>query len=112
MLESMYGSMNCMMCSDKATWFRVTQFAGEHPFCEPCANKESDFKKDGGSSFFWTDKPKIIDKSVACTKWDCKDGKVPVRDGHVPYVRAGPSLAILYWIECAVCKGAGKITGE
>lgn len=50
--------MECIDCSAKATWFRVTQFAGEHPFCEPCAEKETDFKKDGGSSFFWTDKPK------------------------------------------------------
>ena len=48
--------MKCIYCATKATWFRVTQFAGEHPFCEQCASKQKDFKKDGGSYFFWTDK--------------------------------------------------------
>lgn len=50
-------NIKCCECkSAQATWFRVTQFAGQHPFCETCAKKERDFKKDGGSYFFWTDK--------------------------------------------------------
>jgi dihydrofolate reductase len=36
--------INCIECSNKANWFRHTQFAGSHPYCDTCANKEPDFK--------------------------------------------------------------------
>lgn len=33
----------CDRCHEVATWVRVTQFAGSHPFCEPHARAEADF---------------------------------------------------------------------
>ena len=33
----------CIECSEPADWVRSTQFAGDHPYCEFHALKESDF---------------------------------------------------------------------
>jgi hypothetical protein len=41
------------ICPNPAIWYRVTQFSGEHPYCEEHAKKEADFG-EGNSSFFWT----------------------------------------------------------
>jgi hypothetical protein len=43
----------CIMCEEKATWIRHTQFAGSHPYCLEHAEKEDDFKKTDSSCFFW-----------------------------------------------------------
>lgn len=43
-------------CSKRATWVRMTQFAGNHYFCTAHAKKESDFRGGKGSdndSYFW-----------------------------------------------------------
>jgi hypothetical protein len=44
--------MKCLVCGEKATWVRSTQFAGDHPFCDLHAKDESDFGKDD-SYVFW-----------------------------------------------------------
>ena len=36
----------CAMCDDPADWYRHTQFAGSHPFCDRHAREEDDFGKD------------------------------------------------------------------
>ena len=36
----------CIMCNAAAVWVRSTQFAGDHPFCDKCANQEEDFGKN------------------------------------------------------------------
>lgn len=43
----------CLECGKEARWVRVTQFSGRHHFCKKCAKKESDFKDDNSSYFFW-----------------------------------------------------------
>ena len=35
--------MKCIRCDEKATWFRMTQFAGDHHFCDLHALQEEDF---------------------------------------------------------------------
>ena len=42
----------CLECGEDATWIRVTQFAGNHPFCTKHAKLEKGFKKQD-STFFW-----------------------------------------------------------
>jgi hypothetical protein len=41
-------------CGKQATWIRHTQFAGDHPFCTECAEKEKDFGKDDDCTI-WED---------------------------------------------------------
>lgn len=43
----------CLMCSEPATWMRSTQFAGDHPFCEEHAKKESDFNENDSYTFWY-----------------------------------------------------------
>ena len=51
----------CIMCDSPADWIRVTQFAGEHPFCNDHARQEDDF--DVNDSYeFWVE--------VNPTSWD------------------------------------------
>ena len=40
-------------CGIFANWVRSTQFAGDHYFCQDCAEKEEDFCKDDWSSYFY-----------------------------------------------------------
>lgn len=40
-------------CSSKAEWYRITQFAGKHPYCDRCAREEPDFGIENGSYYFW-----------------------------------------------------------
>jgi hypothetical protein len=44
-----------MECDNNATWVRVTQFAGSHPYCDEHAKMEADFGEDDTSYFFWKD---------------------------------------------------------
>jgi hypothetical protein len=46
-------AQNCTECEAPATWFRCTQFAGTHPYCEIHARAETDFGKDDGHYFAW-----------------------------------------------------------
>jgi hypothetical protein len=46
-------AQTCIECEWPATWFRCTQFAGTHPFCESHARAQKDFGQDGGSYFVW-----------------------------------------------------------
>lgn len=41
-------------CTQPVRWVRCTQFAGDHPFCEEHAKKESDFGKED-DNFFWNE---------------------------------------------------------
>jgi hypothetical protein len=43
----------CLECGADAVWVRVTQFAGEHPYCDKHAREEEDFEQDD-SYAFWT----------------------------------------------------------
>lgn len=43
----------CCECGKPARWLRMTQFAGNHPYCKKHATLESDFK-DSDSYKFWT----------------------------------------------------------
>lgn len=43
----------CDSCEDEATWVRRTQFSGDHYFCTPHAEKQSDFGSENPSYFFW-----------------------------------------------------------
>jgi hypothetical protein len=43
----------CTECEAPATWFRCTQFAGTHPYCEVHARAEKDFGQDAGHYFAW-----------------------------------------------------------
>ena len=40
-------------CDKTTVWFRITQFAGEHPFCEKHAMECGDFGKEDDSYFYW-----------------------------------------------------------
>jgi hypothetical protein len=44
---------SCLECDKPAEWMRYTQFAGNHPYCASCAEKESDFNKDADSYSGW-----------------------------------------------------------
>ena len=46
--------MKCDCCNEKAEWVRVTQFAGNHYFCDLHALLEEDFGKND-SYAFWTE---------------------------------------------------------
>lgn len=50
-------SDKCLMCDKRAVWFRATQFAGTHPFCEEHAKKEEDFGMDDSYTFWYGVKP-------------------------------------------------------
>lgn len=43
----------CMMCDKPAEWIRSTQFAGDHPFCEEHALKESDFGENDSYTYWY-----------------------------------------------------------
>ena len=38
-------NITCLECDKKAEFVRHTQFAGSHPYCAECANKEKDFNE-------------------------------------------------------------------
>jgi hypothetical protein len=43
----------CIECGEPAVWVRMTQFSGDHPFCELHAHAEEDFGKEDPSYFTW-----------------------------------------------------------
>lgn len=47
---------SCCECGAPATWVRCTQFAGNHPYCTTCAEREEDFGKDD-DYFYWAELP-------------------------------------------------------
>ena len=44
----------CLECGKPACWVRMTQFAGDHYFCDEHARKEDNFGKEDPSYFFWS----------------------------------------------------------
>lgn len=46
-------TLTCMECSEPAVWVRSTQFAGDHPYCERHAEKQSDFEDEPDSYSYW-----------------------------------------------------------
>jgi len=48
----------CQKCDKRATWVRLTQFMGDHPFCTDHAKKEENFGKEDLSYFCWVELPK------------------------------------------------------
>jgi hypothetical protein len=46
--------MKCICCNENARWERVTQFAGDHPFCDLHALMEEDFGK-ADSYTYWSE---------------------------------------------------------
>ena len=46
--------MQCMNCYEDARWERITQFAGDHPFCDFHALLEEDFGK-ADSYTYWSE---------------------------------------------------------
>jgi hypothetical protein len=56
--------MKCDRCNEKAQWVRVTQFAGDHHFCDLHALLEEDFGKDD-SYAFWAEMkwPPVVPES-------------------------------------------------
>lgn len=44
--------MKCDCCDEKATWVRMTQFAGNHFFCDLHALQEEDFGQSDSYSFW------------------------------------------------------------
>lgn len=50
-------SDKCMICGKKSVWFRATQFAGTHPFCDEHAKAEEDFGMDDSYTFWYGVKP-------------------------------------------------------
>ena len=43
----------CIECDEPAEWVRSTQFAGDHPYCERHAMKQSDFNDEPDSYSYW-----------------------------------------------------------
>jgi len=43
----------CLECNEPATWFRCTQFSGDHPYCDEHAKLEPDFGESDSSYFYW-----------------------------------------------------------
>lgn len=48
----MVNEEKCIECGETATWMRCTQFAGNHPYCEYHALKESDFHDDDSYQYW------------------------------------------------------------
>ena len=46
--------MKCVLCDEKASWVRCTQFAGNHHYCDLHALLEPDFGENDSYSF-WTE---------------------------------------------------------
>ena len=46
--------LQCMNCYEDARWERITQFAGDHPFCDLHALMEEDFGK-ADSYTYWSE---------------------------------------------------------
>jgi coenzyme F420-reducing hydrogenase alpha subunit len=46
--------MKCVCCNEDARWERVTQFAGEHPYCDLHALMEEDFG-EADSYSYWSE---------------------------------------------------------
>jgi hypothetical protein len=44
----------CMDCEADAVWYRRTQFAGDHPYCDLHAKLQKDFQKEDGYMFWQT----------------------------------------------------------
>lgn len=51
-MRAKYVNLYCR-CAKPATWVRSTQFSGDHPFCDACAQKENDFGQSDPSYFVW-----------------------------------------------------------
>lgn len=49
----MTDASRCDDCREKATWVRMTQFAGDHYFCTRHARLQGDFGKEDPSYFYW-----------------------------------------------------------
>jgi hypothetical protein len=45
--------MKCIKCDKDAVWVRSTQFAGDHPYCEEHAKKESDFGENDSYTYWY-----------------------------------------------------------
>ena len=45
--------MTCMECDKPAVWVRSTQFAGDHPYCEEHAKKQSDFGENDSYTYWY-----------------------------------------------------------
>lgn len=45
--------LTCLKCDKPAEWVRSTQFAGNHPYCEDHAKKESDFGEDDSYTYWY-----------------------------------------------------------
>jgi hypothetical protein len=46
-------TLTCMECNEPAVWVRSTQFAGDHPYCQHHAEKQSDFEDEPDSYSYW-----------------------------------------------------------
>lgn len=42
----------CLECGERAEWERMTQFAGDHPYCDKHAREEKDFGQDDSYAFW------------------------------------------------------------
>ena len=54
--------MKCDRCNEKAQWVRVTQFAGEHHFCDLHALMEEDFGQNDSYAFWVEIKDDIVEE--------------------------------------------------
>ena len=54
--------MKCDRCNEKAQWVRVTQFAGDHHFCDLHALLEEDFGQSDSYSFWAEIKDDIMEE--------------------------------------------------
>lgn len=56
-------------CFEDADWVRVTQFAGDHPYCDLHARQEEDFGKKDDSYFFWVSVGEFLEIDERRRKW-------------------------------------------
>ena len=48
--------VKCIECDNPAVWTRHTQFAGNHPYCEEHAKKESDWNENDSYTYWKEDR--------------------------------------------------------
>lgn len=76
----------CCECDAPATWVRHTQFAGNHPYCTVCAEKESDFGKEDSYSY-WDKLPTEVIAPKHPTEVPGYDGRLDELVRHILSMR-------------------------
>ena len=83
--------VKCIECDKPAVWTRHTQFAGNHPYCEEHAKKESDWNENDSYTYWKEDRLCSLEEAEEFSK---KRDYVYEWNGVAPSVNAQWNVTI------------------